>query len=205
MGLPKRRQVAALQISDRPYFTFAHTTQFHSESAERLAARLLALAPRNFRPGGRVWFTSGGSEATETAIKLARQYYLESNEPARYRVPVITWPNPSRPRWRGRRWCRARRRLRDSAPGFPGRRDPALWGQAGRGRARISPCFPGRAASGGGPAGAGLPAGRRPHLYPAFRLADGLLRGGRGDPDGRGAGLPVKRRASRPVREARTG
>jgi adenosylmethionine-8-amino-7-oxononanoate aminotransferase len=65
---------------------FAHTTQFHTESAEKLAARLLAIAPRNFRDGGRVYFTSGGSEATETAIKLARQYFLESTQPSRYRV-----------------------------------------------------------------------------------------------------------------------
>jgi adenosylmethionine-8-amino-7-oxononanoate aminotransferase len=64
---------------------FAHTTQFHSEPAEKLARRLLDLAPRNFR-GGRVYFTSGGSEATETAIKLARQFHLESGQPARYRV-----------------------------------------------------------------------------------------------------------------------
>jgi adenosylmethionine-8-amino-7-oxononanoate aminotransferase len=64
---------------------FAHTTQFHSEPAEKLAERLLAPAPPNFR-GGRVYFTSGGSEATETAIKLARQFYVESGQPARYRV-----------------------------------------------------------------------------------------------------------------------
>ena len=65
---------------------FAHTTQFHSASAEKLAERLLALAPPNFRRGGRVYFTSGGSEATETAIKLARQFHLETNQPARFRV-----------------------------------------------------------------------------------------------------------------------
>src|SRR5580658_1872064 len=65
---------------------FAHTTQFHSEPAERLASRVLAIAPRNFQNGGRVYFTSGGSEATETAIKLARQYFLESKQPSRYRV-----------------------------------------------------------------------------------------------------------------------
>jgi adenosylmethionine-8-amino-7-oxononanoate aminotransferase len=65
---------------------FAHTTQFHSEPAEKLAARILAIAPRNFRNGGRVYFTSGGSEATETAIKLARQYFLESKQPSRYRI-----------------------------------------------------------------------------------------------------------------------
>jgi adenosylmethionine-8-amino-7-oxononanoate aminotransferase len=65
---------------------FAHTTQFHSESAEKLAARVLAIAPRNFQNGGRVYFTSGGSEATETAIKLARQYFLETKQPARFRI-----------------------------------------------------------------------------------------------------------------------
>ena len=65
---------------------FAHTTQFLSASAEKLAERLLALAPPNFRRGGRVYFTSGGSEATETAIKLARQFHLETNQPARFRV-----------------------------------------------------------------------------------------------------------------------
>ena len=65
---------------------FVHTTQFHSEVAEKLAARLLALAPANFRNGGRVYFTSGGSEATETAIKLARQFHLEVGQSARYRV-----------------------------------------------------------------------------------------------------------------------
>jgi adenosylmethionine-8-amino-7-oxononanoate aminotransferase len=65
---------------------FAHTTQFHSASAEKLAERLLVLAPPNFRDGGRVYFTSGGSEATETAIKLARQYWLERGDSKRFRV-----------------------------------------------------------------------------------------------------------------------
>src|ERR1700675_3839486 len=64
---------------------FAHTTQFHSEPAEKLSKRLLELAPACCR-GGRVYFTSGGSEATETAIKLARQFHLESGQPSRYRV-----------------------------------------------------------------------------------------------------------------------
>ena len=67
------------------HIAFAHTTQFHSVPAEKLANRLLTLAPANFRRG-RVFFTSGGSEATETAIKLARQFHLENGQPARFRV-----------------------------------------------------------------------------------------------------------------------
>jgi adenosylmethionine-8-amino-7-oxononanoate aminotransferase len=65
---------------------FAHTSQFHTAVAERLAERLLALAPAGMRRSGRVYFTSGGSEATETAIKLARQFFLERKQRERFRV-----------------------------------------------------------------------------------------------------------------------
>jgi adenosylmethionine-8-amino-7-oxononanoate aminotransferase len=82
-GVPEMGRAMADQSSQ---LAFAHTTQFHSDPAEKLAQRLLALAPPNFRPGGRVCFASGGSEATETAIKLARQFHLESGQPSRYRV-----------------------------------------------------------------------------------------------------------------------
>lgn len=82
-GVPEIGRAMAEQSSQ---LAFAHTSQFHSAPAEKLAARLLAMAPGNFQKGGRVYFTSGGSEATETAIKLVRQYFLEKGEPARYRV-----------------------------------------------------------------------------------------------------------------------
>jgi adenosylmethionine-8-amino-7-oxononanoate aminotransferase len=82
-GVPEIGRAMAEQSSQ---LAFAHTTQFHSAPAEKLARRLLALAPPNFRSGGRVYFTSGGSEATETAIKLARQFHLENGQPSRFRV-----------------------------------------------------------------------------------------------------------------------
>ncbi|HEV2386614.1 MAG TPA: aspartate aminotransferase family protein [Candidatus Acidoferrales bacterium] len=69
---------------------FVHSTQFHNQAAEELAERLLALAPARFRSGGRVFLTSGGSEATETALKLCRQYWLERGEPRRTKV-VSRW------------------------------------------------------------------------------------------------------------------
>jgi adenosylmethionine-8-amino-7-oxononanoate aminotransferase len=80
------QEIGRAMASQSDQIAFAHTTQFHSEPAERLAARVLALATRNFQNGGRVYFTSGGSEATETALKLARQYFLEVKQPGRYRV-----------------------------------------------------------------------------------------------------------------------
>ena len=82
-GVPEIGRAMAEQSGK---IAFVHTTQFHSEPAEKLAARLLTIAPKNFRNGGRVYFTSGGSEATETAIKLARQYFLETKQASRYRV-----------------------------------------------------------------------------------------------------------------------
>lgn len=81
-GVPEIGLAMAAQASQ---LAFAHTTQFHTASAEKLAARLLALAPSNFRRG-RVYFTSGGSESSETAIKLARQYFVEAGQAARYRI-----------------------------------------------------------------------------------------------------------------------
>ncbi|HLK04368.1 MAG TPA: aspartate aminotransferase family protein [Candidatus Acidoferrum sp.] len=79
------QEVAEAMAAQASQIAFAHTTQFHSAPAEKLAARLLALAPPNFA-NGRVYFTSGGSEATETAIKLARQFHLESGTPQKFRV-----------------------------------------------------------------------------------------------------------------------
>src|SRR5882724_5655308 len=82
-GVPEIGRAMAEQSAQ---IAFAHTSQFHTASAEKLAARLLVLAPANFHNGGKVYFTSGGSEATETAIKLARQYHLERKQPERFRV-----------------------------------------------------------------------------------------------------------------------
>lgn len=62
---------------------FAHTGFFTTEPAEELADMLVAKAPGNL---DRVYFVSGGSEAVEAALKLARQYFLEKGEPSRHRV-----------------------------------------------------------------------------------------------------------------------
>ena len=62
---------------------YAHTGFFTSEPAEALADLLIAHAP----PGiDRAYFVSGGSEAVEAAIKLARQYFLEVGQPQRARL-----------------------------------------------------------------------------------------------------------------------
>ncbi len=62
---------------------FAHTGFMTSGPAEALADLLIEHAPGDL---DRVYFVSGGSEATEAAIKLARQYYLETDQPERRHV-----------------------------------------------------------------------------------------------------------------------
>ena len=56
---------------------FAHTRFFTSDPAENLADLLIKNAPGDI---DRVYFVSGGSEAVEASIKLARQYHLEKGD-----------------------------------------------------------------------------------------------------------------------------
>lgn len=62
---------------------FAHTGFFTSEPAEALADLLIEQAPPGIE---RVYLVSGGSEAVEAALKLARQHFLEIGQPERRRV-----------------------------------------------------------------------------------------------------------------------
>ncbi len=66
---------------------FAHTAFFTSEPAEQLADHLVEHAPKGLDA---VYFVSGGSEAIEAALKLARQYFVEKGQPARRRI-VARW------------------------------------------------------------------------------------------------------------------
>jgi len=59
---------------------FAHTSFFTNEPMEALAEQLIRHSPPEFE---RVYFVSGGSEAVEAALKLARQYFVERGEPQR--------------------------------------------------------------------------------------------------------------------------
>ncbi|MFT4717446.1 MAG: adenosylmethionine-8-amino-7-oxononanoate aminotransferase [Paracoccaceae bacterium] len=62
---------------------FAHTGFFTSDPAEKLADLLVKHAPKGI---DRVYLVSGGSEATEAAIKLARQYHVERDAPERRHI-----------------------------------------------------------------------------------------------------------------------
>lgn len=81
-GVP---EIAAAMAEQASQLEFVHTSQFTTPIAEEYARELLDFAGENFR-GGAVYFTCGGSESVETALKLARQYQVETGQSSRYQV-----------------------------------------------------------------------------------------------------------------------
>jgi adenosylmethionine-8-amino-7-oxononanoate aminotransferase len=73
-------RVIAAMARQASTLAYAHTAFFSSEPAEALAETLVG-----HEPGGLAYayFVSGGSEAIEASIKLARQYFIERGEPQR--------------------------------------------------------------------------------------------------------------------------
>ncbi|GAA3987153.1 aspartate aminotransferase family protein [Comamonas faecalis] len=61
---------------------YAHTSFFTTEVAEELADQLVRTAPAGM---SHAYFVSGGSEAVEAALKMARQYFVEIGQPQRSR------------------------------------------------------------------------------------------------------------------------
>jgi len=75
-------EVLAAMHAQLDRLAYAHTSFFTSEPAEELADELAAHAPGDLR---HVYFVSGGSEGIETALKMARQYFVERGESKRRR------------------------------------------------------------------------------------------------------------------------
>ena len=81
------REIVDAVAAQAARVAYTYIAQFSNEPLQRLAERVVALAP----PGiAKVYFVSGGSEAAETALKLARQYHLLRGNPGKYRV-VSRW------------------------------------------------------------------------------------------------------------------
>ncbi len=81
------KEIADAMIQQAGRIAFAHGSQFTTQAAVDLAAKLVAFSPAGLT---RVYFLSGGSEAIETAMKLARQYQVERGKPSKYKV-ISRW------------------------------------------------------------------------------------------------------------------
>jgi adenosylmethionine-8-amino-7-oxononanoate aminotransferase len=72
--------VLAAMHSQIDKLAYAHTSFFTTEVAEELASKLVENAPNGM---SHVYFVSGGSEAMEACLKMARQYFVEIGQPQR--------------------------------------------------------------------------------------------------------------------------
>ena len=79
------REIPAAMAEQAAQLEFVHSSQFTTPIAEEYAQELLEFAGESFS-GGAVYFTSGGSESTETALKLARQYQVEIGQCNRHQI-----------------------------------------------------------------------------------------------------------------------
>jgi adenosylmethionine-8-amino-7-oxononanoate aminotransferase len=82
LGHNNAKVIAAIK-SQLDAVAYAHTGFFTSNSAEKLADKLIAHAPEGIE---KVYLVSGGSEAVEAALKLARQYFIEKGEASRQHI-----------------------------------------------------------------------------------------------------------------------
>jgi adenosylmethionine-8-amino-7-oxononanoate aminotransferase len=78
-------EIPAAMIEQARQLEFVHSSQFTTPVAEEYAQELIEFAGEHFR-GGAVFFTCGGSEAVESALKLARQYQVEIGQGQRFQV-----------------------------------------------------------------------------------------------------------------------
>lgn len=79
-GVPEIAKALADQASQIAY---VNGTAFTSSPLEELAAETLALCPEGL---DKVFFLSSGSEAVEAAMKLSRQYWVESGRPGKHKI-----------------------------------------------------------------------------------------------------------------------
>jgi adenosylmethionine-8-amino-7-oxononanoate aminotransferase len=78
-----RREIAEAMSAQAATLAYVHATQFETEPLHRLADRLASLVPID---DARVFPVSGGSEANESALKLARSYHLARGDAERHVV-----------------------------------------------------------------------------------------------------------------------
>jgi adenosylmethionine-8-amino-7-oxononanoate aminotransferase len=81
------KEIVDAMAAQAQRLAFAYTGAFQNLPQIELGKRLVRFAPAGFV---KAYFTSGGSEAVEVAIKLARQYQLAKDRPSRYKV-VSRW------------------------------------------------------------------------------------------------------------------
>jgi len=80
-------EIREAMMKQAELISFTHGSQFSTRPAVEMAEKIVKLSP----PGiDRVYFLSGGSEAVETAVKMARQYQVDRGVPSKFKV-ISRW------------------------------------------------------------------------------------------------------------------
>jgi adenosylmethionine-8-amino-7-oxononanoate aminotransferase len=89
-----RRDLVAAAHAQAEQLSFVHNERLTNPAQEQLAQELTAVAPPGLE---RVHFVTGGAEANELALRLARSYHVERGEPSRWRVisPAQAYHGPT--------------------------------------------------------------------------------------------------------------
>src|SRR2546427_3015616 len=89
-----RKDLVAAARAQAEKLAYVHNERLTNPAQERLAHELVSLAPEGFT---RVRFVTGGAEANEMAIQLARRYHVDRGEPRRWQVisPAQAYHGPT--------------------------------------------------------------------------------------------------------------
>lgn len=80
-------EVIDAMVSQIRQATYVYSSQFSNKAREELADLIISLSPEGM---SKVFFCSGGSEAVESIIKIARQYQVEAGRPSKYKI-ISRW------------------------------------------------------------------------------------------------------------------
>ena len=81
------KEIQEAMLKQASMISFTHGSQFTTEAAIKLAEKIINISPAGL---SRVYFLSGGSEAVETAMKMARQYQVDRGVSSKYKV-ISRW------------------------------------------------------------------------------------------------------------------
>ena len=89
-----RRDIIAVARRQAERLAYVHNERLTNPAQERLARELVEVAPEGFT---RVRFVTGGAEANEMALQLARSYHVQRGEPQRWQViaPAQAYHGPT--------------------------------------------------------------------------------------------------------------
>jgi adenosylmethionine-8-amino-7-oxononanoate aminotransferase len=79
-------EVAQAMYDQAHQFSFYPAHAFSNQAFLDLADLVVSLAPGDLRDRSRVWVTCTGTDATDDAVRLARQYWVESGKPSKYQI-----------------------------------------------------------------------------------------------------------------------